>query len=91
MSFEITHDSTAHRFETSVDGAQCVLGYQLTGQQMTITHTGVPSNVGGRGIASALVRQAMETAREEAWTVTPACSYAASWLERHAEYQDLLD
>ena len=67
-----------------------MLDYSLTDAVMTITHTGVPPQVGGRGIAAALVQAAMEAAREEGWRVVPACSYAAAWLQRHPGYQDLL-
>ncbi|MHB1056781.1 MAG: GNAT family N-acetyltransferase [Rhodanobacter sp.] len=90
MPFAIQHDRTARRFRTEVDGAQCVLDYGLASAVMTITHTGVPSEVGGRGIASALVQAAMEAARAEGWKVVPACSYAAAWMQRHPQYHDLL-
>jgi predicted GNAT family acetyltransferase len=52
-------------------------------------HTGVPSEVGGRGIAGALTLAAFQAARSEGWKVKPACSYAAGWLERHPEFADL--
>jgi len=89
MPFAIRHDRAAHRFETQVDGAECELDYTLTAAMMTITHTGVPAEVGGRGIASALVQAALETARSEGWKVVPACSYAAVWIGRHPEYRTL--
>jgi predicted GNAT family acetyltransferase len=89
MPFAIQHDRAAHRFETQVDGAECELDYTLTAAVMTITHTGVPSEVGGRGIASALVQAAFEAARSEGWKVVPECSYAAVWIGRHPEYRDL--
>ncbi|TPG10595.1 N-acetyltransferase [Rhodanobacter glycinis] len=93
MPFAIQHDRAAHRFETKVDGAECELDYTLTTglapAVMTITHTGVPPEVGGRGIASALVQAAFEAARSEGWKVVPACSYAAAWIGRHPEYRDL--
>ena len=89
MSVDIHHDRSGHRFETRVDGVPCVLDYQLAGNVMTLTHTDVPAEVGGRGIASALVQAAINTARAEGWKVVPACSYAASWLDRHPEAADL--
>lgn len=90
MFAEINHNPRAHRFETKVDGVPCVLDYTLTDDGvMTITHTIVPSAVGGRGIASNLVRTALDTAREEHWKVDPACSYSEIWMTRHPEYQDL--
>jgi uncharacterized protein len=89
MSFDIRHLSAAHRFETTVDGVTCELEYSLHDRVMTITHTGVPEEVGGRGIASELVRAAFEAARSEGWKVVPACSYAHVWIERHPQYAEL--
>lgn len=89
MTVNIRHLASAHRFETIVEGFTCELDYTLQGQVMTITHTGVPSEVGGRGIASELVRAAYEVARQKGWKVEPACSYARVWSERHPEYADL--
>ncbi|HEV2621191.1 MAG TPA: GNAT family N-acetyltransferase [Frateuria sp.] len=89
MDLDIRHDPGAQRFETRVDGALCVLDYRLAGDSMTITHTGVPPAVEGRGIAAALTRAAMESARAQGLKVVPACSYAAAWLRRHPEFADL--
>ncbi|MFQ6712235.1 N-acetyltransferase, partial [Bordetella pertussis] len=32
---------------------------------------------------------ALDTARQRGWKVVPQCSYAAVYLKRHPEYQDL--
>jgi predicted GNAT family acetyltransferase len=90
MSPVIEHNRAAQRFETRVEGLLCELDYSLSGKVMTITHTGVPEEVGGRGIASALAQMAMDTARAEGWKVVPACSYAQAWAKRHPQYDDLL-
>jgi predicted GNAT family acetyltransferase len=74
-----------------VDDQLCELDYRLAGKVMTITHTGVPASVEGRGIASALTLAAMQTARAEGWKVVPACSYAAAWVRRHPEFADIQD
>ncbi len=89
MSFDIQHDPDARRFQTTVDGVHCLLDYTLADGIMTITHTRVPAEVGGRGVASALVQAAMDTARQRGWQVLPACHYADAWLKRHAGYQTL--
>ena len=90
MSAGIIHNAAESRFETVVDGARCVLEYALRDGVMTITHTGVPAQVGGRGIAGALVAAAFEHARTAGWRVVPACSYAAAWIARHPRYADLV-
>jgi uncharacterized protein len=89
MTPDIKHDRAAQRFETTVDGSHCELDYVLAAGVMTITHTGVPDAVGGRGIASALVEAALTTARQEGWKVVPACSYAVAWMRRHPDFDDL--
>lgn len=89
MAFPIEHNRAARRFEAQVDGVHCVLDYTLAGSVMTLTHTGVPAAVGGRGIASALVRAALEFARRESWTVIPECSYVAVWMQRHPDFDEL--
>jgi len=90
MQLAIRHDRAAHRFETRVEDMPCLLEYTLAAGVMTITRTEVPAAVGGRGIAAALVQQALATARAEGWKVVPACSYAAAWMQRHPEHHDLL-
>ena len=90
MSLDVQHDRSAKVFVAVVDGQRCVLEYELDGNTMTITHTGVPQAVGGRGIAGDLTRAALEAARALDWKVVPACSYARQFLDKHTEYADLL-
>jgi predicted GNAT family acetyltransferase len=80
---QIEHDPAAHRFSTVVDGERAVLDYRLDGNTMTITHTGVPRPIGGRGIAAELVQSALAAARGQGWTVVAACSYAADYMAKH--------
>jgi len=90
MPIHIHHETDHHRFTATVEGYSCVLDYHLNGDVMTITHTGVPTAVGGKGIAAALTRVALDTARQNKWQVVPRCSYAAVYIERHPEYADLM-
>lgn len=90
MSAAVSHEPSNHRFVIDSDGEQSVLDYRLEGDVMTITHTGVPSALSGRGLAGDMTMAAFETARSEGWKVVPACSYAASWVEKHTEFKDVL-
>ena len=91
MSTTVTHDAAAHRFTSTVDGHTSAIDYALDGSVMTILHTNVPEAVGGRGIAGTLTRAALDTARANRWSVVPQCSYAQAFIEKHVEYQDLLE
>ena len=86
---EIRHDAARRRFETTVDGHVGYVEYERDGDALVVTHTIVPSEIGGRGIAAALVRTALDHARAEGLKVVPACSYADVWMRRHPDYDDL--
>ena len=90
MTVAVTHNAARQRFEATVDGQLCVADYQLRGNVMWMTHTGVPPAVGGRGIAAELVRVALEWAEEKGHTVEPSCSYVEVYMRRHPETQKLL-
>lgn len=81
----IHHNVEARCFECTVEGHRSVAEYLLEGETMIFTHTGVPTELRGRGIASHLVRAAVDYARRERKTIVPRCSYVAAWLERHPE------
>ncbi len=91
QDYAITRNDADDRFETTVDGVLCVLEYRLHDGVMTITHTGVPEAVGGRGIAAALTQHAFDEARRQGWRVVPACAYSVAWLARHADYASLVE
>ncbi len=90
MDLNIQHDEVARRFSVEVDGHPCEIDYRFADGVMTITHTGVPDAVGGRGIAATLMGFALDTARDKGWKIVPACSYADSYMRKHMEYNDLL-
>jgi predicted GNAT family acetyltransferase len=83
MMIQVNHDAAAHRFTAEVDGERAVLDYHLAAGVMTITHTGVPQPIEGRGIAAELMREALSAARGNGWQVVPACSYAAAYIGKH--------
>jgi uncharacterized protein len=84
----IRHDQSAHQFVTEVEGSRAHLDYALADGVMTITHTRVPSAIGGRGIAGELMAAALDAARTAGWSVHPACSYAIAYMARHGQRAD---
>lgn len=86
----ISHQPEASRFHVTVDGHEAEVSYRIDGQRMIIEHTGVPSAIGGRGVAGTLMQAALEFARTEGLKVVPACSYAFAYIQRHADYADLV-
>lgn len=86
----VQHNAPEQRFETTVEGRLAVADYERREGRMILTHTFVPPELRGKGIAEKLVRAALEHARAEKLRVVPACSYVAAFIQRHAEFQPLL-
>jgi hypothetical protein len=86
----VQHQPENERFAVVADGEEAVVDYRIEDGVMSITHTGVPEAIGGRGIAGDLVRAAFDFARAEGLKVRPLCSYAETWSRRHADYADVL-
>lgn len=82
---EIIDNAQQHRFEATVDGRLAELTYRVDGERLVLLHTGVPDELGGRGIAGDLVRAATRRAAADNLTIVPQCSYARSWLEKHPD------
>lgn len=87
---EVRHNPATRRFEADVHGLLAVLVYKIVPGRMLIQHTEVPPALEGRGLAAKLTRVALEYARREKLQVVPACSYTASYMAKHPEYNDLL-
>ena len=86
----VRHDEAASSFVAEIDGHLAHADYVLDGTRMTFTHTYVPPELRGRGIAEQLVRPALAYARDRNLRVIPACSYVSTFIARHPEFTDLL-
>jgi len=86
----VRHNAASNRFEADVGGQLSVADYQLRGTEMVMTHTYVPPELRGQGIAEKLVRAALEHARSERLRVVPACSYVDAYIRRHPEFRPLV-
>jgi predicted GNAT family acetyltransferase len=80
----------AERYEAEVDGGLAVAAYRLGGDTIVFTHTEVPEELEGQGIAGQVVRFALDDARARGLRVEPRCPYVAEYIRRHPEYQDLV-
>jgi predicted GNAT family acetyltransferase len=84
----ISHDQDTNRFTTEVEGHRAELDYTVADGVMTITHTRVPPEIGGRGIAAELMRAALAFAAERGLSIDPACSYAAAYMRKQRSATD---
>lgn len=86
---QVIHNTEAERFEIRVDGKLAVLEYQMHGNTILFTHTGVPRELEGRWLGSRLVRAGLEYARENSLKVRSLCWFVNGYMRRHPEYEEL--
>lgn len=68
-------------------GEESYLDYTAEdGAQRIMYHTEVSEQYGGLGLASVLVRAAVERTIADGRNIVPVCPYVAAWLPKHPEY-----
>jgi hypothetical protein len=87
---EVKHDPRAGRFQIEVGRWMAVLDYEMEGNAMVFTHTGVPGPLEAQGIGSKLAKTGLEYARTRSHRVVAACEFMEVYIRRHPEYKDLL-
>jgi uncharacterized protein len=78
------------RFELDVEGQIAFANYRETPQALIITHTETPRALRGRGIASELVKGALQLIRADGHKVIAGCGFVVDYLDKHPEYRDLM-
>lgn len=89
----ITRDDspTGGRYAATVNGDEAEMTYSRAGTtRIIIDHTGVPDSMRGLGIGQRLVEAAVQDARAEGYKIIPLCPFAKATLDKHAEWQDVV-
>ncbi|GGK25668.1 N-acetyltransferase [Pilimelia terevasa] len=90
MDITVTEQPDQHRFVARAGADEVgVLDYQLRGEVLALTHTGVDPARRGDGIATTLVTRALDEIRASGRRVVPVCPFVGHVLARHPEYADL--
>ncbi|GAB4316693.1 MAG: GNAT family N-acetyltransferase [Bacteroidales bacterium] len=86
MEQNIVH--SGNEFFLDIGGERSLLSYELFGDNTVVfTHTFVPENLRGQGIASRLIRRGVEWAHDKGYNIVAECWAVERFLERHPEYR----
>ena len=92
MATTVEDNRARSRFEVLVDGE---LGGFATYRQredvVFVTHSEVDPRFRGRGVGAELARQTLDLLRERGARVVPACPFFAEYVQKHPEYNDILE
>jgi predicted GNAT family acetyltransferase len=72
-----------NRFELDVGGT-------IAFGAITLVHTEVPPELGGKGIGSKLARAVLDAVRAQGRKLTVECEFIQGFMGKHPEYNDLL-
>jgi uncharacterized protein len=88
---EIADAPERERYEISFDGeAAGYTIYRLRPGLIAFVHTEIDERFQGRGLADRLIRYALEDARARGLAVLPFCPFVKAFIERHADFTDLV-
>lgn len=85
----ITYNNDSGRYEQDFDGKKVTASVRKESGIMFIDYVEADPALRGKGAAGQFMKNLMALARMENSKVIPLCGYAASWLRRHSEYDDL--
>src|SRR5438105_3040190 len=77
------------RFELVVGDTIAFANYRLTPSAVIITHTETPRSLRDRGIASELVKGALDLIRADGHKVIAGCRFVVDYLRRNPQFADL--
>jgi predicted GNAT family acetyltransferase len=78
------------QFELHTGGDYATLEFYREGEKIFLTHTETPEALRGKGVAAELVKQTFQCAKDNGFTVVPACSYVADYVNKHPEWREIL-
>jgi len=92
MTYEVTHNAEAERYEITVNGERAGFteAHPLDARTVLFPHTIIEPAFEGQGLASKLVAGAFDHIRAHGLRVVVTCPYILGWLPKHPEYHDIL-
>src|SRR5947209_5020696 len=91
MTTAVSDNPQGSRYEISADGQLAgFTEYRRFPTVVEFVHTKIEPEYEGRGLASELIRSALEDARENGLQVLPFCPFVREYIERHDEYLELV-
>ena len=90
MADNFRDNEAESRFELDVGGTVAFVTYRKSPGAITLVHTEVPPELGGKGVGSKLARVTLDAVRSQGRKLTVECEFIQGFMGKHPEYNDLL-
>ncbi len=89
---EVRDNRERLRYELVRDGeVVAFVQYVVRGGRLILVHTEVDDARSGQGLATELIRGVLDDVRVRGIPMVPVCSFVERFIEKHPEYDDLVD
>lgn len=79
------------QFELTIDGFTAFIVYKKKENKIYLIHTESPSELEGRGAATALVEKTLAYLESHNFTLVPLCPFVFAYIKRHPEWKRIVD
>ncbi|MBB5050138.1 hypothetical protein HNQ36_000086 [Afipia massiliensis] len=86
----VQNNPALKRYELEAEGHLAATYYSLSDGIITFIHTEVSKELEGKGVGSKLIKGALDQVRAAGLKVVPQCPFVKAYIEKYAEYADLL-
>lgn len=86
----LQHQAAEHRYVFDLGDSLATIEYELEGDICRLTHTFVPANHQGEGIAAALTEAVLTEMKARGLRIIPECSYIVAYVKRHPEWEAIV-
>lgn len=90
MEYSVLHYPERNRFEIHESDLVAYLDYQEKPGVINILHVVVPKPLEGKGLASSLMKGALNYVESKKLKVIATCPFAKAYFERNSQYKYLL-
>ena len=89
MSHTLIHNENECKYEYHIDEYIAYIIYDDQNGDMHLTHTVVPKELAGKGLAKMLLEDVLEAIKKANKKAVAQCSYVVKYQEKHPELSDL--
>ena len=88
--YTLVDNQQQNRYEFQIGEHTAVADYRIQGNEISMPHVGVPKELEGQGIASALVLAVFKNIEERKLKLIPLCPFVVTYVQRHPEWKKIL-